>query len=100
MSIKDKITAFLFGSRARDEAVPEAEAAPRVQAEPGPAAAAASSFGAMVVEMPPEHPIHQLYDLRRKEAGPLPHIRLTLDGEGTLPEELLHKESGRCAARG
>ncbi len=95
MSIKDKITAFLFGSRARNEAVPEAEAAPRVQAEPGPAAAAASSFGAMVVEMPPEHPIHQLYDLRRKEAGPLPHIRLTLDGEGTLPEELLHKESGR-----
>lgn len=105
MSIKDKLTALLSSLRPQNPQPQEPEAAPQAPVQ-RPAPAAAFS-GPLAVELPPDHPIHQLYELRRQESGPLPPVRLFLDPDGILPEELVRRETGRletflsqiCAAR-
>ena len=89
MSLKDKLTSLLFGSQhhplSNEEDGTEkqytAEAAsenPEEAGDPNPA----------LLELPAEHPIYQLYNLRRKEAGYLPTPRLCLDEDKALPARL------------
>lgn len=96
MLLKDKIASFLFGQKTEapveEEAIPdtkpEAEAPAEASAPPNPA----------MLELAPEHPLHQLYNLRRQEAGHLPAPRLCMDEDGVLPPEAVQKELGRLRA--
>lgn len=96
MSIKKKITAFLFGSKADKEETEEPIPVQEPQIET--ASAAVQAGVSSLLELPAEHPIHTLYDMRRKESGYLPMPRLCLDEDGTLPEEILRQESERLSA--
>lgn len=96
MSLKDKLTSLLFGSQhhplSNEEDGTEkqytAEAAsenPEEAGDPNPA----------LLELPAEHPIYQLYNLRRKEAGYLPTPRLCLDEDKALPADMMRRETNR-----
>lgn len=107
MAFKDKLAAFLFGSKPGEETAEEnlegqmfvtesdAEPPPPVVLDPA------------TLELPSDHPIHQLYRLRRKDVGYLPPLRICLDTDGVLPEDLVKREKDRlktsltgvCAAR-
>ena len=95
MSFKEKLTSFLFGSKKDEQAeevlLTEEEQLPQEDLET-PAAAPADPSQ---LEIPADHPIRQLYDLRRRENGPLPAPRLHMDEDGVLPPELLEKEKNR-----
>lgn len=98
MSLKDKITSFLFGAKAEETAdgAANAEQEHVVQEtlNPQPAAPADPAL----LELASDHPLHQLYNLRRKESGHLPAPRLSLDEDGILSEELLKREKNRLQA--
>lgn len=108
MSIREKVAALLFGSKPKAGAE-EGEAQAQMPVETGPAreSAMTGSFGSTAVELPNEHPIYQLHELRRKEYGYLPQPRLVLDEDGVLSEEVVQREGKRaktfltsvCAAR-
>lgn len=105
MSLKEKLTELLFGTKPEEasdkeplaEQVAEVEEVPTFLAEADPA----------LLELPAEHPIHQLYSLRQKESGYLPSPRVCLDESGVLPADLVQQErsrlsvtlTSRCAAR-
>lgn len=95
MSWKEKIASLLFGSKVEehaDEELPlEGEHAPP-EAEDSPATAFEDPSQ---LELPADHPIRQLYSLRQQEAGGLPPIRLCMDEDGTLPQEMIEKEKNR-----
>lgn len=95
MSIKDKISSFLFGSKKEEPAdetlLPEQEHTP----QEAPEAPEAAPVDPSRLEIPADHPIRQLHDLRRKEAGSLPYPRLCMDEEGLLSPEMLEKEKNR-----
>ncbi len=108
MSIKDKITSFLFGSKAQDtpkeELLPEEEYSPQEIQE----AQEEIPSDPSLLEVPMEHPIRQLYKLYQSETGthiPPPH--LCMDEDGVLPPEMIAKEKNRlqsslknvCASR-
>ena len=96
MSFKEKLSSFLFGSRKEEqtEETPFTEQE-RVPQEEDPETPAAASDDSSRLEIPADHPIRQLYDLRRQENGPLPMPHLYMDEEGQLPPELLEKEKNR-----
>ncbi len=95
MLFKEKLTSFLFGPKKEDREeeplLTEEEQLP--QEDPGTPAAAPEDPSQL--EMPADHPIRQLHDLRRRENGPLPAPRLHMDEDGVLPPELLEKEKNR-----
>ena len=94
MSFKDKITSFLFRSKPGGE--PDeplhAEEEPQFQAAPEPPPPAADPS---LLEIPADHPIRNLYDLWRSEEGQAPPLRLCMDEDGVLSQEVLDKEKNR-----
>ncbi len=96
MSIKDKIASILFGAKGNGEAAGEESGAEREPLkEQAPEAPTAVAEDPALIKLPGDHPLIQLYGLRRKEAGHLPAPRLCMDEEGVLPEELIRREKGR-----
>ena len=95
MLFKEKLTSFLFGPKKEDREeeplLTEEEQLP--QEDPGTPAAAPEDPSQL--EIPADHPIRQLHDLRRRENGPLPAPRLHMDEDGVLPPALLEKEKNR-----
>lgn len=95
MSFKEKLTSFLFGAKREDPAeealLAEEEHIP--QEDLGTPEAAPEDPSQL--EIPSDHPIRQLYDLYRRENGPLPSPHLYMDEDGVLPPELLEKEKSR-----
>lgn len=94
MSLKGKLTEFLFGQKTDIAPAEDAAAGQAPAAEPAEAAEAAVVDPAML-ELPSEHPLYQLYHMRRQEAGYLPTPRLCLDEDGVLPEEVVRVERER-----
>ena len=99
MSLKDKIASFFLGAKAKDE---HTEEEPATQWEKLKEESAETPSFAVedpaLIKLPGEHPLFQLYGLRRKEAGVLPAPRLCLDEDGVLPEELIGREKNRLQA--
>ena len=97
MSIREKITSILFGSK--EEPPVQEEGGGSLQPEPQEEAAPESSpFPAeepALIKLTAEHPLQQLYTIRRRERGGLPAPRLCLDEEGVLPPEVVKKEKSR-----
>ncbi|MDE7004271.1 MAG: FapA family protein [Oscillospiraceae bacterium] len=95
MSIKKKIASILFGQKSEETK----EERPRPQAEqPEQEPAETLDFvqeDPALIKLPGEHPLYQLYNLRRKEAGGLPAPRLSMDEDGVLPAEMIRKEKSR-----
>ena len=107
MSIKEKLASILFGAKEEQAAEGAPQAKPE-QAEPeGEAASPFPSENLALVKLSGDHPLQQLYSLRRKEAGRLPAPWLNMDEAGVLPEAVVKREKGRlqtalrtaCAAR-
>ena len=99
MSFKDKLSSLLFRSQRTEEAadeplLPEQELSP--QETPGQQEDASSDPSHL--EIPLDHPIRQLHDLRQQENGPLPPLRLVMDEEGVLPPDMIEKEKTRLQA--
>ena len=96
MSIKDKLASILFGVKGKNEAAEEELDAEREQmkeqTQEEPLAAAEDPA---LIKLSGEHPLHQLYGLRRREAGSLPAPRLCMDEDGVLPEDLIRREKNR-----
>ena len=105
MSLKEKLVSLLFGSKAAAEAEDQVQEEQVV--DQTAEAKADGVFDQAFLELPAEHPLYQLYELRRRESGYLPAPRLSLDEEGTLPEEMIRRElarlrtalTGLCGAR-
>ncbi|NCE63606.1 DUF342 domain-containing protein [Pseudoflavonifractor sp. 524-17] len=107
MSIKEKLTSILFSQKS-DKTPAEAE-----QERTGPVVEKAPEFSGgsvsnpALLEIPAEHPLNQLYNHRRHEAGYLPAPRICLDEDGALPPDVVQKEkarlrtvlTGACSAR-
>ncbi|MEY8387657.1 FapA family protein [Oscillospiraceae bacterium 38-13] len=96
MSFKDKLTSFLFRNKAEETSEEEALQTEREHIEEtpqGPEIRPPEDPSAL--ELPADHPIRQLYDLRRSESGYLPPPRLYMDEEGILPPETVAKEKNR-----
>ena len=95
MSFKDKLSSLLFGSK-KEEPVDETllseqEHTPQ-EAQAIPEVAPNDPTR---LEIPADHPIRQLHELRQKEAGALPYPHLCMDEDGVLPPEMLDKEMNR-----
>ena len=93
MSWKEKIASLLFGSHGEenaDEALPAEREYTPPEAEKPPAFEDPSQL-----ELPQDHPIRQLYSLRQQESGNLPPIRLYMDEDGSLPQDMIAKEKNR-----
>lgn len=85
MSLKDKITSLLFSPKPQLE---EEEEFDTVQASVTEEVTQTQTNGILdqaLLELPSEHPIHRLYDQRRKQSGYLPSPRICLDEDGVLP---------------
>lgn len=95
MSFKEKLTSFLFGAKREDPAeetlLTEEEHIPQEDL----VTPASAPEDPSQLEIPSDHPIRQLYDLYRRENGPLPSPHLYMDEDGVLPPELLEKEKSR-----
>ena len=96
MSWKETIANILFGPKAeaepdggtgadREAAVEETAAEPQGGGFINPAR----------LELPPDHALFRLYDLRRRKSGYLPAPRLSLDEDGALPPETVQRELDR-----
>jgi len=95
MSLKDKLASLLRGSKANEPA-PEVQGTVQAQAAQEPPSA--PSFAAAdptVVQLSSDHPLQQLYQMRRKEAGSLPAPRVCIDEDGVLPEDFVRQEKAR-----
>lgn len=93
MSLRDKIASILFG--AKEEPAPEEERCTPPSAQEDPESSTIPPEDPAVIKLSGDHPLIQLYGLRRREAGPLPAPRLCMDENGVLSEELIRKEKGR-----
>ena len=107
MSLKGRLTELLFKQKP-EETLQEDPAAVQAPAEePAQQAEAAAMFNPAMLELPSEHPLYKLYNMRRQEAGYLPTPRLCMDEDGVLPGEVVQAERDRlktflmakCAAR-
>lgn len=94
MSLKDKLTSLLFSSRSHTSSDEEAGAEQHA-AEATPETPEVGDPNPALLELPAEHPIHQLYNLRLKEAGDLPAPRFCLDEGETLPADMMRRETNR-----
>ncbi len=95
MSLKEKLTSLLFGPKAAGEEEGGAQIEQGYAAEQTAEAQAEGIFDRSLLELPAEHPLCRLYELRRQEAGYLPAPHLSLDEEGVFPEEMIQRELGR-----
>ena len=95
MSFKEKLSSFLFGSKKEEQAEEASFTEQEHTPQENPEAPAATPEDPSRLEIPEDHPIRQLYDLRRREDGPLPTPHLYMDEEGLLPPELMEKEKNR-----
>ncbi len=96
MSLKETITNILFGTKPETEAGDEADAEQKTAAEETAAEPlVAGSIDPARLELPPDHPLLRLYNLRRRKSGYLPAPRLSLDEDGVLPMEMVQRELGR-----
>lgn len=96
MSWKETIANILFGPKA--EAGPDSEAGSDRESvlEEGAAEPRSGGFmGAARLELPPDHALFRLYDLRRRESGQLPPPCLSLDEDGVFPPEVIRQETDR-----
>ena len=97
MSFKDKISSLLFHPKKVEEETEET--LPFEKHEPSPQETPATQEAAQSdpsrLDIPSDHPIRQLYELREKESGSLPLPRLIMDEEGVLPPEIIEKEKSR-----
>ena len=95
MSFKDKISSLLFGSKKEEQAdetfLTKQEHIPQEVPEPP----AAVPDDPARLEIPADHPIRQLHDLRQRENGPLPYPKLCMDEDGVLSAEVVEKEKNR-----
>ena len=98
MSFKDKISSFLFRSKKEEQADETLSMEQAHTPQQIPESPAAAPSDPTCLEIPADHPIRQLYELRQKEAGALPHLRLCMDEDGILSPELLDKEKSRLQA--
>lgn len=96
MSWKETIANILFGPKA--ETAPDDEAGAGLEAAAAETAAEPQGGGFVDparLELPPDHALFRLYDLRRRKSGYLPAPRLSLDEDGVLPPEMVQRELGR-----
>ena len=95
MWLKDKVMSVLFGAKEQEmpDELPAKEQTNTV--EEVPEVSEPASNDPSLLEVPAEHPLRQLYDLRRKEKGGLPPPRLCMDEDGVLPPEMIAKEKNR-----
>lgn len=95
MSMKDRIAAILFGQR-EAESDREETAAPLEQQQ---LEESDTSFlpaeDPTLLKLSADHPLQQLYTIRRRESGHLPSPRLCMDEDGVLPPELISREKLR-----
>ncbi len=94
MSLKDKLTSLLFRSKPEAAAEEEREEQGYVMeafSEPS----VIPGLDPSILELSADHPIRQLYTMRRKDVGYLPAIRICLDNDGSLPEDLVQREKER-----
>ncbi len=94
MSLKDKLTSLLFRSKPEAAAEEEREEQGYVMeafSEPS----VIPGLDPSILELSADHPIRQLYTMRRKDVGYLPVIRICLDNDGSLPEDLVQREKER-----
>lgn len=98
MSIKDKLASILFGIKAEKPEEAELQAQPVQPEQEDPEAPPFLAEEPALLKLPGDHPMLQLYNMRRKEAGGLPAPRLCMDEDGTLPPEFVQKEKNRLQA--
>lgn len=96
MSFKDKIFSLLFHPKQVESEAEEPLLSQQEQAsQEAPAAQEAVPSDPSQLDLPLDHPIRQLHNLRQKEHGSLPFPHLIMDEDGVLPPELLEKEKNR-----
>ena len=98
MSLKEKLTTLLFGQKAEEQAAEEPSVRQAAEEQAAPEELSFAAADPAVLKLSPDHPMNQLYNLRRKEAGYLPTPWLSLDEDGILPEEMVVKEKNRLQA--
>lgn len=99
MSLKDKISSLFFRPKKTEEQAEEAAFQNQEHTpQETPDAPEAGHDDPSRLDLPADHPIRQLHDLRQKEIGPLPSPRLVMDEDGTLPPEMIEKEKNRLQA--
>lgn len=99
MSLKDKISSLLFRPKREEEQAEEAVLPNQEHPlQETPDAPEAANGDPSQLELPADHPIRQLHDLRQNENGPLPSPRLLMDEGGVLPPDVMEKEKNRLQA--
>ena len=96
MSLKEKLTSILFGRK--QEELPEEEEQRTGAEQPEGASTELpprQEEDPSLIKLPGEHPLLQLYSMRRREVGHLPTPWLCMDEDGGLPPELIRKEKSR-----
>lgn len=99
MKLKNQIWTRFFGSKSekvRDKQVPDhviqEDKAVQVAAAPAPPAPPARE---VELELPREHSLHTLCDMRVQRSGRMAHPRLRLEGREDFTQDELRKELGR-----
>lgn len=100
MKFTDSILAKLFGFRPEDEEEEEEGQIPESAETAGQAAEAEApekvpKTAANELQIPLEHALNRLYDLREEQAGALPPLRLLLEDYGDISQEALEREMNR-----
>lgn len=107
MSLKGKLTELLFRQKPEEAPREEASAAKTTAEGAAQEAESVAAFNPAMLELPSDHPLYRLYNVRRQESGYLPTPRLCMDEDGVLPAEVVQAERERlktllmakCAAR-
>lgn len=107
MSLKGKLTELLFRQKPEEAPQEEASAAKTTAEGAAQEAESVAAFNPAMLELPSDHPLYRLYNVRRQESGYLPTPRLCMDEDGVLPAEVVQAERERlktllmakCAAR-
>ena len=92
MSLKEKLASLFHGMEKKAEETPAktAQAAPEAST-----AALKEEKDPTLLELPPDHPLHRLWKLRRAEERSQPPLQLRLEDRGALPPGAVSKEMGR-----
>lgn len=99
MSIKDKITSILFGAKTDETKEEEQSYIEQVSTEDqSPDTPSFMAEDPALIKLSGEHPLFQLYGLRRREVGSLPAPRICMDENDVLSEEVIRREKGRLQA--
>lgn len=95
MSLKDKLTSLLFGTKPEETADELADAEQKHMAQADPENPVQPTVDPALLELPTDHPLHRLCDLRGYESGHPPTPRLSLDEDGILPPDMIQQEKKR-----